>query len=235
MADAAAGWSADDSWTEFSNSDWTQLRPTTPHAHRLRKREKLLGQTRSQAGPSGHSDKLSTNTNGKVSLHSNPLRSAQLNHLTLLYQKTPKLTDTALAPRPAPDHQTSGVNSLFLNIYSSRHAGVKTESWTQSFCTAKQPEGSVTYEQVKKLLVSGSAVVIDVREPWELREYGSMPGSINVPLGQVKTALQLKPEEFMEKYGGEMPSVGEHLVFSCLAGVRSQKALDEARTLGYSK
>lgn len=39
----------------------------------------------------------------------------------------------------------------------------------------------VTYEQLKQLLAGRKAVVIDVREPWELREYGFIPGSINVP------------------------------------------------------
>lgn len=54
-------------------------------------------------------------------------------------------------------------------------------------------------------------------------------------VGHVNEALQLKPEEFMEKYGGEKPLIGDHLVFTCLAGVRSQKALEAARSLGYSK
>ncbi|MCJ8744721.1 hypothetical protein PDJAM_G00121780 [Pangasius djambal] len=112
--------------------------------------------------------------------------------------------------------------------------GVRTALWTRTFSSADQPAVSVTYEQVKKLLVARTGVLIDVREPWELREYGSIPGSINVPLGQVNVALQLKPEEFKEKYGGEMPSLGECLVFSCLAGVRSQKALEAAQSLGYS-
>ncbi|XP_058274265.1 thiosulfate sulfurtransferase/rhodanese-like domain-containing protein 3 [Hemibagrus wyckioides] len=115
-----------------------------------------------------------------------------------------------------------------------RHSGVRTDLWTRSFSAADHPAVTVTYEQVKKLLVVRSGVVIDVREPWELREYGSIPGSINVPLGQVSAALQLKPEEFKVKYGGEMPMVGEHLVFTCLAGVRSQKALEAAQSLGYS-
>ena len=43
------------------------------------------------------------------------------------------------------------------------------------------PSTDVSYEQLKKLLASREAVVIDVREPWELREYGFIPGSINVP------------------------------------------------------
>ncbi|KAM9805926.1 thiosulfate sulfurtransferase/rhodanese-like domain-containing protein 3 [Syngnathus typhle] len=93
----------------------------------------------------------------------------------------------------------------------------------------------VTYEQLKKLLVGGKAVVVDVREPWELREYGSIPGSLNVPLGQVNTALQLDPEEFNEKYGGEMPQKVDNIVFTCLAGIRSKNALEMASELGYKE
>jgi len=50
-----------------------------------------------------------------------------------------------------------------------------------NFSTSSQPSIDVSYEQLKKLLVSQSGLVIDVREPWELREYGSIQGSINVP------------------------------------------------------
>ncbi|KAM4633181.1 thiosulfate sulfurtransferase/rhodanese-like domain-containing protein 3 [Polymixia lowei] len=91
----------------------------------------------------------------------------------------------------------------------------------------------VTYDQLKQLLAGRMAVVIDVREPWELREYGSIPGAVNVPLGQVNVALQLDPEEFKEKYGGDMPEQTDNIVFSCLAGIRSKKALDSATSLGY--
>uniref|UniRef100_A0A674N4B5 Sulfurtransferase n=1 Tax=Takifugu rubripes TaxID=31033 RepID=A0A674N4B5_TAKRU len=95
------------------------------------------------------------------------------------------------------------------------------------------PSTDVTYEQLKVLLAGQKSTVIDVREPWELREYGIIPGSINVPLGQVNTALQLGPEDFREKYGGEMPQQADKIVFSCLAGIRSKKALDQATSLGY--
>jgi len=91
----------------------------------------------------------------------------------------------------------------------------------------------VTYDQLKQVLAGGTAVVLDVREPWELREYGNIPGSINVPLGQVNLALQLDPEEFKEKYGGDMPQPTDNIVFTCLAGIRSKKALDAATSLGY--
>ncbi|KAJ0000111.1 hypothetical protein NQD34_011953 [Periophthalmus magnuspinnatus] len=92
----------------------------------------------------------------------------------------------------------------------------------------------VSYEELKQI-VDGQdkAVIIDVREPWELREYGSIPRSINVPLGQINTALRLDAEEFQEKYGGEMPQPTDNIVFTCLAGVRSLIALETATSLGY--
>lgn len=43
------------------------------------------------------------------------------------------------------------------------------------------PCTDVNYDQLKQLLNDRKSIVIDVREPWELREYGSIPGSINVP------------------------------------------------------
>ncbi|RVE62247.1 hypothetical protein OJAV_G00155280 [Oryzias javanicus] len=91
----------------------------------------------------------------------------------------------------------------------------------------------VSYEQLKQRLNNGKCVVIDVREPWELREYGFIPGSVNVPLGQVSTALQLSPEDFREKFGAEMPHRTDNVVFLCLAGIRSKAAVDTAASLGY--
>lgn len=55
-----------------------------------------------------------------------------------------------------------------------------TELLLRRFSSAP-PSTDVGYEQLKQLLAGRSAVVIDVREPWELREYGFIPGSINVP------------------------------------------------------
>ncbi|CAN9514121.1 unnamed protein product [Ophioblennius macclurei] len=113
---------------------------------------------------------------------------------------------------------------------------VKTPSGCTNRDYSSGPQSpEVTYEQLKQILAARSAVVIDVREPWELREYGFIPGAVNVPLGQVNTALQLGPEEFKEKYGSEMPLHSDNIVFSCLAGIRSKQALDMAESLGYKE
>ena len=54
-------------------------------------------------------------------------------------------------------------------------------------------------------------------------------------VAQVDAALQLNPEDFKEKYGGDMPQPTDKIVFSCLAGNRSKKALNTAVLLGYKE
>ncbi|XP_054110260.1 uncharacterized protein LOC100894240 [Callithrix jacchus] len=78
-------------------------------------------------------------------------------------------------------------------------------------------------------------MLIDVREAWEILEYGKIPGSINIPLDEVGEALQMNPRDFKEKYNEVKPSKSDNLVFSCLAGVRSKKALDTAVSLGFHR
>lgn len=101
-----------------------------------------------------------------------------------------------------------------------------------NFCTAVFKD--VTYKELKKLLNSKTIMLIDVRETWEILEYGKIPGSVNIPLGEVGEALQMHPEDFKEKYNEVKPSKSDSLVFSCLAGVRSKKALDTAVSLGFN-
>ncbi|XP_008275846.1 thiosulfate sulfurtransferase/rhodanese-like domain-containing protein 3 [Stegastes partitus] len=131
-----------------------------------------------------------------------------------------------------PGASVQGLRSSVSAFVNTHPVCINTELLFRRFSSEPQVT-EVSYEQLKQLLASRKAVVIDVREPWELREYGNIPGSINVPLGQVNTALQLGPEEFKEKYGGEMPQQTDNIVFSCLAGIRSKNALDTAASLGY--
>nr|XP_044991126.1 thiosulfate sulfurtransferase/rhodanese-like domain-containing protein 3 [Jaculus jaculus] len=99
------------------------------------------------------------------------------------------------------------------------------------FCTAISK--NVTYKELKNLLNSKNIMLIDVRETWEILEHGKIPGSINIPLGELGEALQMNPRDFEERYHEVKPSTSDSLVFSCLAGVRSKKALDTAISLGF--
>ncbi|XP_071368839.1 thiosulfate sulfurtransferase/rhodanese-like domain-containing protein 3 [Centroberyx affinis] len=140
------------------------------------------------------------------------------------------LNSNVLPVASAPGGRSS-LSSL-VNTQSGCTYALTTEVSLRRF-SSSPPSTDVSYEQLKQLLAGRKAVLIDVREPWELREYGFIPGSINVPLAQVNAALQLDPEDFKEKYGGEMPQQMDNIVFSCLAGIRSKTALDAAASLGY--
>ncbi|XP_028836842.1 thiosulfate sulfurtransferase/rhodanese-like domain-containing protein 3 isoform X2 [Denticeps clupeoides] len=134
---------------------------------------------------------------------------------------------------PAGSGTGAATRSHGIRFPSVRHALVgRVGSPCRAYSSS--PATDVSYEQLKASLAARTGVVVDVREPWELREYGNIPGSINVPLGQLNQALQLTPGEFKEKYGGDMPSQTENIIFTCLAGVRSKTALDSAISLGYS-
>ncbi|XP_006118497.3 thiosulfate sulfurtransferase/rhodanese-like domain-containing protein 3 [Pelodiscus sinensis] len=93
---------------------------------------------------------------------------------------------------------------------------------------------SVSYKELRGLLKS-QTTHIDVREKWEIEQLGKIPGSINIPLGEVVEALQMNSKDFKRRYNQDMPTKSDHLVFSCMAGVRSKKALDIAMSLGFSR
>ncbi|XP_017815033.3 LOW QUALITY PROTEIN: thiosulfate sulfurtransferase/rhodanese-like domain-containing protein 3 [Papio anubis] len=92
----------------------------------------------------------------------------------------------------------------------------------------------ITYKELKNLLNSKNITLIDVRETWEILEYGKIPRSINIPLDEVGEVLQMNPRDFKEKYNEVKPSKSDNLVFSCLAGVRSKKAPDTAISQGFT-
>ncbi|KAF7254535.1 Thiosulfate sulfurtransferase/rhodanese-like domain-containing protein 3 [Varanus komodoensis] len=101
------------------------------------------------------------------------------------------------------------------------------------FCSAE--DHNVSYRELRDLLESKAILLIDVRERWEINEYGKIPGSVNIPLGEVVEALQMDSVHFKEKYNQDMPSKSDHIVFSCLAGVRSKQALATAKSFGFCR
>ena len=56
----------------------------------------------------------------------------------------------------------------------------------------------VSYDQLVHILEDKSAVVVDVRNPQELLDYGAIPGAINIPLGDLE--VRCSCEMFMKSY-----------------------------------
>lgn len=68
--------------------------------------------------------------------------------------------------------------------------------------------------------------LIDVREPDELEEFGSIPSTINIPLGEVDQAFSLGPEAFQETYGIAKPKQDDPIIVFCKSGRRAQTGQD---------
>lgn len=93
----------------------------------------------------------------------------------------------------------------------------------EEFCGVKRPltKDEITPMQLKRLLDSSEEVVLlDVREPFE-HEFGSLKGSILIPLGE------------LERRVGELPK-SIPIVAYCLVGNRSEVAKDFLNSRGYS-
>lgn len=91
-----------------------------------------------------------------------------------------------------------------------------------------------SFEEVKSVKDQKNKVLIDVREPSELQETGVIPGSINIPLGEVESALKLPPKEFHSKFGRTKPDSSTEIIFSCKMGKRSADAQEIASKLGFT-
>lgn len=117
-----------------------------------------------------------------------------------------------------------------------------------------------TYEEVKDLPNHPEKLLIDVREPAEIAETGSIPTSINIPceydlrenekycqllanrlfsseVGHVRRSLsdELSDREFEILYRVKKPKLDSKLIFSCRTGNRSNQAIQQILPLGYSE
>jgi Rhodanese-like domain len=50
-------------------------------------------------------------------------------------------------------------------------------------------------EDIDKLLAEGKVLLLDVREPKELEEFGTIEDSINIPVGQLEKRLEELPKD----------------------------------------
>ncbi|KAL5348114.1 Thiosulfate sulfurtransferase rdl2, mitochondrial [Pseudogymnoascus australis] len=92
---------------------------------------------------------------------------------------------------------------------------------------SKAPSKIYTFEEVRTHAqdpTPTSPILIDVREPGELRTTGRIPTSVNLPLSSCPDAFFLPADEFEERFGFEKPREGRGVVFYCKAGVRSRAA-----------
>ena len=94
---------------------------------------------------------------------------------------------------------------------------------------AKQRVTNLTVDDVAAERQSGDPLIVDVREPAERDEHGSIPGAISAPRGMLEfwadpTSAYHRPEF----------DPGRRVILHCAAGGRSALAADTLQQLGYT-
>lgn len=98
----------------------------------------------------------------------------------------------------------------------------------------EQPVKSIVFDNLKEKILNKSIILIDVREPNELKDDGKIPHSVNIPLGQIAEAFQLPNSEFLRKYGIDKPTESDDFVITCRSGKRATNAFNKLLPLGYN-
>ncbi|KRY01007.1 Thiosulfate sulfurtransferase/rhodanese-like domain-containing protein 3, partial [Trichinella pseudospiralis] len=89
----------------------------------------------------------------------------------------------------------------------------------------------LTYEELKALYDADDVLIIDVRDPEEIKKQGKIEGSYNL-----SEALKLTPEAFRKQYHFEKPTKYDaNIVFHGLSHIKSTAALEIAHKYGYKK
>ena len=81
----------------------------------------------------------------------------------------------------------------------------------------------ITAEKAKSLINNNYVdLIIDVRTPQEIQQTGKLPGSINIPLDSLEYVV---PTTY--------PNRTANILIYCRKGIRSNKATNKLRSLGY--
>ncbi|CAH1781029.1 unnamed protein product [Owenia fusiformis] len=134
--------------------------------------------------------------------------------------------------------EDKGKRKLFNNFseFQIHDLKVKASLFHSSSTHYQSTTEDVSYEELKEKLKSGDIQLIDVRQPEELIEVGKIDGAINIPLLNVKAALEAPPSEFKDAFGVDKPHPNDdNIVFQCKSGRRSFFAMSVAHELGFKK
>ncbi|KAL1899091.1 Thiosulfate sulfurtransferase rdl2, mitochondrial [Sporothrix stenoceras] len=123
---------------------------------------------------------------------------------------------------PTPSLSTQSLSLIARRAYSSS-APADHKLWT--------------FEEVQELVKKGDSpiVIVDTREPGELKDTGRIPGAINIPVTTAPDGFFLPDEEFEDRFGFVRPSRDTEVIFYCKAGVRSRAAAGLAKEAGWTK
>ncbi|EGY13684.1 hypothetical protein VD0002_g5900 [Verticillium dahliae] len=132
---------------------------------------------------------------------------------------------TRLAVRPATHPR--------FRLYSSSSSTASDEEYHE---TSARGTKLWTFDQLERAVDSNKSdiIIVDTREPGEVRQTGHIPGAINIPITTHPESFHVTAEEFEDRFGFERPAKNSELVFYCKAGVRSRAAAALAAEAGWT-
>ncbi|KAG6366381.1 hypothetical protein INS49_000558 [Diaporthe citri] len=119
-----------------------------------------------------------------------------------------------------------------------RHAAAAFPSGIRRYSQQQPGESKIwSFEDIQKLAQDPkpNVVVVDVREPGELKSTGHVPGAVNIPVTSQPDSFHITEEDFEDRFGYPRPAKDQEVVFYCKAGVRSRAAAGLAKDAGWSR
>src|SRR5262245_27619727 len=100
----------------------------------------------------------------------------------------------------------------------------------QMVATAKQTLDNLTPEQVAAEIATGNAVLVDLREPAERAENGSIDGGVHAPRGMLEFYADPTSPYHREEF-----DPARRTILYCASGGRSALAARALKELGYTQ
>lgn len=121
-------------------------------------------------------------------------------------------------------------HGLTRNLHVSPYLAAKITS------DNNEMELNVNYEEILEAQKDDNVLIVDVRERDEIKETGKLPGSVHIPMNDVKNMfLNLSEENFEQLYGRRKPTKDTKIIFSCRSGRRSAQVQETMKKLGYTR
>ncbi|ORY95522.1 Rhodanese-like domain-containing protein [Syncephalastrum racemosum] len=133
-------------------------------------------------------------------------------------------------------HQTPRASNFIKPYYPLRLANPALFVRHYSVNDKQDPKPfTVDFEKIHEIIRQNDKKyrLIDVREPNELMQ-GQIPMSKNLPLSAFTVAWDASPDDFLNTFNFDKPDKTDEIIVYCQAGIRSAKAADYLRQLGYS-
>jgi rhodanese-related sulfurtransferase len=104
------------------------------------------------------------------------------------------------------------------------------KTFLQMVAEAREQVNVISPEEAKKEIDKGGATVIDVREPDEVAESGTVPGARNIPRG----VLEIKADTELPMKDPELQDRNQKVIVACGAGGQAALSAKALKDMGFT-